>query len=526
MKVFHLSYADQRKIPGLQKRYKEYGLALQQVYKIPRGGVPPASENKALRKASKETISIRISVKRFVGTDCVRFPTLVVTKTRTHFFSQEIYTTQLGVIDLKTPPYAPITIAMSFDKFRRYRGDPRKVLDIALNGNIWKHPNQPLNQLKFIIANTSPEGYEQLFDFGRGVQLLINIEYVVEGERKWTREEQCRFHIVTIKQMLEARLDAFSRSRLRNTGHHKDGWKYRISHERPFIDPISEDMFWRSPHKHMDPSELFTDTPSKFRRFSTVKFIEMQTFFQSSDQLEKVCLCSEWCNWNAFFHFNPIYRFLMVRHSQLFMTRTIHFPEMYLCISILFGCASPFPRTPVLQLMNNANDNRLKCLYNYIRKNPNYEIQYRVSLPDPYEMNAVAYNKLRYDMDIQRLCHDLDANPFSDFCIENLLNYYKVLSDLHVFHAQNRTFVYPHMKNEWFLELELLGLYKYKEFVKYGYELSMRRKLLEFDYLFTEDYDNSSHVFRTADEKMIKNRRDQILRRNVCAFNVKIRSER
>ena len=517
MKVFYLSYPNlSGAMPQFQQdMYRAYVATFQRLYGVPAAAFQnPALMAEPFQAAQQETISISVTVKAFTGSDQIVNPRLVIS----------MGSRQIGVIDLNSRPYRVHYIKASFADIRDIRRNPAQHIVFSVMGDDWSQPNDPLNVLNYTIANTNPEGYEQLFNFGRGVQLRIAVDYVVTNENNMMKEDINNFHLNTINLMLGARLRHFNDRGIASTGHQQYSMKYKITYDRPFVSPDSVDMFWSAPPQTRRYSELVPESMSKSGRFSTVKFVDMQSDLQSSDELKKVCLCSEWCNWNAFFYYNPIYRFLVVRHNVMLMGDALIVPDMYLCLSVFYGCSTVYPRLPILQLMNSANDVRMIYLSNYINKFPDYADAYRNSYPNPFVMNAVAYNKLREDMNVQRLCHSLDVNPFSDLCIENLLNFYKVLIDLHNFHSPNPIYVDPALRDTWIRDLDLISRHRYGEFVSYGYLLTMQNNLGDFDYLFTQDYEYSQRVPNSGDGELIKRKRDMILSRttNDSPFNVKI----
>ena len=46
-------------------------------------------------------------------------------------------------------------------------------------------------------------------------------------------------------------------------------------------------------------------TGVRAQKFVKYTDIQISEFFEDEYE-DSGCLCSEWCNWNAFFHFNPI----------------------------------------------------------------------------------------------------------------------------------------------------------------------------------------------------------------------------
>ena len=152
-----------------------------------------------------------------------------------------------------------------------------------------------------------------------------------------SRYEAVRYHLMTINKMIEKRL---SRHRITiktmGSGHKPFANKYRVSYIRKRINPATEEAFWSSRRISTDlMQDIRSVSGSSSQLDRTVKYNDMQIGFEFNDEFEdKVCLCSEWCNWNAFFHFNPIYRFILIQSSQMCITNRTNIPELYLTLSV------------------------------------------------------------------------------------------------------------------------------------------------------------------------------------------------
>ena len=259
------------------------------------------------------------------------------------------------------------------------------------------------------------------------------------------------------------RLKAYqTRDKWTDLDHKQTALKHKVSYRRLYVDPNTDNNFWIKPDIGMTPLWFRPSTtnlnPRKSR--TVVKFNDMQIGFETNENFEdSVCLCNEWCNWNAFYYYNPIYRFLMVRHHQLYLNNMSNIPDMYLCLSVLLGCGTgPAMKTPVFRLMSCANDYR-KLFYEkfYLKsiKNSVFQDKYEMSEPLAAALNALTYYKLRNELDVTKLCHFLDPNPFSDNCIENLIIYYNVLIDIHRHLSSNTTYILD--RYHWDKELYAIG---------------------------------------------------------------------
>ena len=444
---------------------------------------------------TEEEIGVCLSVKKFKGLDTIIKPRIEVTIPPNFFFSYDIDPNEK--IQQMTP------IKPKFFVLQALRNDPTQQLVFSIKGdNLEDHP---LNEFRIPFSRTHPEGYEEWFDFGRGVELLINMEYRVENEPNITPEQVSNFHLHTIYKMLERRI-------LLQTGSTGLGHSLRkadVTHRRPLVDPEKNEMFWSSPLSG-------TKGPLK-KRSTNVKFIDFQTGWNSNEDFEdNICLCSEWCNWNAFFYYNPIYRFLLVRHNQLYMKereRTT-LPNMYLNVSIICGCGPPPQKAPILHLLNNANDYKFKYYENYYLKDPDFKHYYRFSAPNGARMDAISYLRLKNELNIIKLCHELDDNPFADICNEGLLIYYKVLIDLHK--NISVTTNYVGIRSVWFKSIDSIGRNQCTKYFKESYLKLMRviDPQIGYDWLFSTDYEYSSRFAKREDEIEIRSIRANVLKRS------------
>ena len=497
---------------------------MQSLYGVPQMDQTLFQEQINQVRAEKNEIYVR--VKRFRGRDRVTNPKFRIRREAT-----------TGSFNLdpnkEIQTMLPTSFQLNFNALEKFRTDPTQQLVISFEGDTWTDPldlNEPLEELEIPFSRTHPEGYEGWFYFGRGVQLLISVEYRNRTEPNKTAEEVNEFHLHTIHKMLERRLLILQMTKPNWTDvrHRMTAFKAKVTHQRPFVDiPHTIWMFWSTP-----PVIGSTVPPHGSHRPLNVKFIDFQRGWNSSeDFVDKVCFCTEWCNWNAFFYHNPIYRFLLVIHNQLYMKErgNTTLPNMYLNVSVMASCRV-YRKLPIIGLISHANHYRNKYYENYFLKLNVFKNEYLASVPNGPKMDAISYLRLKNDLDVLKLCHQLDDNPFADVCIEGLLNYFKVLTDLlKVIAVETRQYIQRNRdeRQKWFQQIDWIGRHNYTVYIKESYVKLMRddyQRIVIYDWLFTTDNEYSSRLAKTDDEIEIRSIRANILKRTSTdnPFNIRL----
>ena len=519
IKVFRMSYPEitmDNSPPKHTQKYQEY---LDEMATLYNQNQPDMSFlNQMNADISSEYYQIVISCKRVVGRDNLTNPKFVVTY-QTFQAKRDIDLTR------EVQPYAPLSVSARFNIFTMLRSNTNRGLILRIEENLRpgqqpQHP--PLEHFNLIIANTHPEGFEDWIDFGRGVRLLINVFYKVTDEANITSEMVSTFHLRTIEMLLRKRMNAFTKmgGNLRSF-HRMAAIKKSVCYRRQYIDRQTDSYFWSRPNIGTPFMASQLNLTQKVGT-TTVRFIDMQIGFETNEDFEeRVCLCSEWCNWNAFFYHNPIYRFLLVRHHQLFMKNMSNIPDIYLCVSVLLGCEpTPTIQKPILQLMYCANEYRELFYDRFYLKSPNknqFQQLYGNSHPSALMMYGLNYNKLRHEFNITQLCHLLNPNPFADICIENLINYYNLLISLHKHLSFLPAFVSD--KKLWSKDMDHLGRNKYSDYFKQSYDKCIAQFIVGHDFLFTDDYEYSTQLPKTEAHREIRDHRNRV---KVSPFNVSV----
>lgn len=346
--------------------------------------------------------------------------------------------------------------------------------------------DQPLNVFTIGFGNIHPEGFQQWFDFGRGVNLLIEISYIVEADPD---DDSSNFHIQMIARMIEWKLT----HGLGVTWHKNRAGQAKVSCMRPQVEPDSHRMYWRTTEDRLsevlrDFAESYSDQDSDTKRPPVIDSAEQfvpyfdlqRSLIYSEDIEETVCLCNEWCNWSAFFHYNPIFRFIVVMNSQLFITNHFNRSEIYIFCGVIkvmtYGGSAPNKRAGfVIRLIHSANQYREIHYHNY-RKRQNVHDLYLNSEPNPVELAASSYRHLRYDTFMPDLMLETESNQLSDIGVQNLIYYYKVLESLHFFVGEWTDFLdqTPDNVREWQKEYNAISQAQVEEFLKAGISVLFR----------------------------------------------------
>jgi len=227
-----------------------------------------------------------------------------------------------------------------------------KTISITLSAD----NKQTFNEFTISYKEIHCEGYEDWFDFGDSVQLLIRIEFRVCSEPNVNQTNVSKFHLNTIIVMIGKIIDDYRDSvSIGSTGHRTASHRTKISYIRKRV-ARKEEAFWSTQTKSIDFTQsirkLSSDSASDRIRAQTIKYCDLQIPYEFHDSYEDtVCLCSQWCNWNSFFYYNPIYRFLLVQHNRLYLKNRTNIPDMYLfattAAAYIAKNSIPFPKTPV-----------------------------------------------------------------------------------------------------------------------------------------------------------------------------------
>ena len=309
--------------------------------------------------------------------------------------------------------------------------EQNRNISIDLYADNW----QQFNRFSINYRQIHCEGYEEWVDFGHNVHLLIRIEFLVSEEPKFDEKSTSDYHFHTILYMIEKSLNKYRNSTEDN------GSKHRTASHRSHISYIRkrvvnpEDAYWPTPQSaNIDVMQSIRSSTDRISR-ETVKYCDIQIPHEFEDSYEDtICLCNQWCNWNAFFHFNPIYRFLLVQHNRLYLMNKSNVPDMYLFAGLYHTVqaiqTNPTPKVPLFQLIGCANSYRKRYNDKYY-SNPSFKEDYQLCEPSYRNLNGMSYKMIRQSIKISKIYLQWDSNPYSDTCIENIIHYYTVLVDLH-----------------------------------------------------------------------------------------------
>ena len=478
----------------------------------------------------KRNYRVVFAVKRFLGRDMARNLSLTVWDAN----EEDVIGTIMLDHKSEEQQFKCLSLECSFDDMKDMRRH-NNIFLISVNAQQWRPSvaNNPLNTLMIRFGHIHPEGYQQWFDFGRGVSLIIEITYRVIPIKD---EDASNYHLQTLVKMLDRQLRRKIVPKTTRalpvdwSAHNPYTHTYnRTTCMRTEVEPNSSDMYWR---QSQDMTlDLFREsfdrgTPRPRVRDAVerqVLYFELQRSLIYGEDIEEnnVCLCNEWCSWTAFFHHNPIYRFMLIINGQLFIENHITRSCMYLLAGALYvlndGIRTPHPRAGyVLSLIYSANQYHQMDWYQ-IRAHQKLTNLYLDAEPDAIKMVATTYRHLRYDTAAHHLCQQFDDNPLADICVQNLINYYKVIESLHHFVGQWIEFVNPLHYDDWRLEFNAISRAQVGVFLHSSYT-----KLLDTtrwtdperglnvlrvharDKLFGSDAEYLDFYPKSDDEKLIK----------------------
>ena len=520
LRIFLVSFGEyQRFCPQLyNQKFDEYLTAIKELYGVP--NIDQTIIQNESKSLERERIKVTIGVKQFRGQPLTN-PRIVIIIGRNQSKPFPLNTNRLIQTDVRQSQ----TILL--DELKNHR---RQKTDIVIKLRADNLERDKVNVFTIGYHQIPVEGFEDWFQFGEDVRLLIKISFEIYINDINERRSALDFHLHSIIYMLRQRLNSFRNQPTVGPTHRPFGRKCKVSYTRKSREPNEQQVFWSTPmsienqlnsiRSVVDSNEDQYSRGIKDLLKSDVKFNDLQIGFGFTDSFnDSVCLCSEWCNWNAFFHYNPIYRFLLVQNNQLFLSSRTNVTDMYLFATTF--CAyeaglnlepnQDLPLTPVLRLMSCADNYRQLLYQKFYLTKEEFRDEYDVSYPDPQLMNGLTYNLLRNDVRIADLWLQTDVNPFSNICIENICNFYRLYSSLHLWCSTRTTLVDTFNIKKWFKELDQTSRKKYRNYLKLGYNQRIAWKIPSYDSLFTEDYE---YLHLSCDPN-IKSIRNQVIKKGL-----------
>ncbi len=154
---------------------------------------------------------------------------------------------------------------------------------------------------------------------------------------------------------------------------------------------------------------------------------------------EKFCICNELWNLNAFFYpMNPIIRFLMVRHNQLYLKNKTNIPSLYQFVTTYL---LTFPKTDITQtpvVIQTPLQSLMISAHEYSQRNflkIKIDFRYRILLKasNPNIQTLVGHTCMtsRNSVKVALIQLETDKQLFSDSSIESIRSFYEVFKDLH-----------------------------------------------------------------------------------------------
>ena len=396
-------------------------------------------------------------------------------------------------------------IIYTFNEMRIVKQSQR--LRIKMDATEWTADvvNQEAKDLVIAVNQIHAEGYEQWFDFGRGVRVLLEIVWKCKNSSpNVTNTVEKEFHLHVIYQMMAKQVDRHSGLQS-EIEWHKKKMKTFVSFERPAIDN-NDQRFWRS--TTLTKSKEGT-SQSEEQSEQKVLYFDLQRGYNfGEDMEERVCLCNQWCNWSAFFHYNPIYRFIIVQNSQLFFEFAGNIPDIYLfdATELLANTANNLKNALVFPLLHSANNYHFRYLHKYFLKIEDFRATYKRSNPNPINMTGCAYNRIRYELPIVKILHQFESDPSGDLCLRGLLKYNRILNNVNHYCSLCPSFVPKAKKTRWNDEYVEALYERLSQFLTETYSkfLTTPTLLPLKDRLFDVDIEYQNYVPKNETENEIK----------------------
>ena len=157
-------------------------------------------------------------------------------------------------------------------------------------------------------------------------------------------------------------------------------------------------------------------------------------------------------------------------------------------------------RKPLLRLLESANHRREEN-FMLLMVSRDYRQTFSVSEPHFYLSLGLTYNKLRYSVPISDICIALDNEPFGEESLRNLSNYYTILEQFHMIIADAKGLIdTSDLRHRWILEFENISRTHFHSFIKWSFNEMLTRNA-GTDFLFTEDFEYTSKVGKTNEER-------------------------
>ena len=485
MKVFHISYFHYQNWnpQTYQTYYTEYALQMAEVY-----GVMDMANNdqrwrtEPTQQIQNENIRITINVFRYIHDGVDSAALMVSLRTLDGHPDEE----ELALDPTELIQYEDHSILVSTQQFNQLNVENE---NISINYTDSKNglDRYDFNEILIPYRRIHPEGYQQWIQFANDIRVLVAVRFDVLGDPA-NNHALHSFHLHTFALMINYRL-IYCAQNPDPYKHAIESNKKVVTYMQNIVDPNTREAFW-------------TTTPDRTTAMNEneVKYIDLQIPDENEGISYEFCLCNEFCNLNAFFHYNPMLRFLMLQHNRLYLINKEKIPEMYTfvltyCLSDLF---TPGIKKPLIRLLDSANQRRIlnheACI-----EDPQYEQDWWACPPNTLEILGLTYNLLRNCTNMSQICILLDNQPFDEQSLENIHIHYNILQQFHYMIAEIIDYIDANMKDLWFRELDAISRDHFREYIIWSFNETLHR-IPGSDYMFTKDYEYSSKMGKSNEE--------------------------
>ena len=340
------------------------------------------------------------------------------------------------------------------------------------------------------------EGFHQKLRFGSTL-ILFSIE-LKSNEGNYNQLFVNSFHLHTIMFAIQNRL-----THLRAQPPDQQYYRHtdpthqrRITYDVGLTDPTTRDAFWGTP----------PNVTQNMQNFCRVKYCDFQIGFEFGEELvdQSLCTCNEFCNLNAFFHYNPIYRFLLVQHNRHYVRNKTIVGNLYeMALTLSITTMNPIGLAPLFNLLNSSSERVTKNRLIFDTK-PGLKNDWRHSTPHPGDMEGFVYISLFNCNLSDIMAANYGQVHFDENAFAGIANLMERLFEMHSRIAYDLTFVEYNQKDDWFREFEYRSRKHYYTYLTYSMCRSFQALNSTFEEnLFTRDYEVTAHPSTNAQTNQI-----------------------
>ena len=218
--------------------------------------------------------------------------------------------------------------------------------------------NQKTARVVIPYREINAEGFTD-WRYFNGLEALVRISIQMIGK---TSSEAQSIHMTSIAYVIRYRLsqllDTTKVDQLMAKWHKSVSFRRNVEPLQKLIAPESRLSFWAKPPTDEKSVKLLR-ADLTFGRKCHFHDLNVDLFTDLFED-NPYCVCSEWCNWGAFYYHNPILRWFITQHNHLYIKNHCLIPALYVAIV----CNE-------MSLLS-VDDNRLKLLFRLMTSSFDY----------------------------------------------------------------------------------------------------------------------------------------------------------